>query len=676
MMRPSGKRRGADVRPGTILWEASPERMRTSGVHAYLTWLQSRGREFPDYHSLWRWSVDDPDGFWRSIWDYFEVGPTPPGPALADDRMPGASWFPGTTLNYAEQVLRRGAELGTAIVSHSETRDVVRLSRGELRELVHRAAAGLRRLGVGRGDVVAGYLPHVPEAVVGLLACASIGAIWTICPPDYGASGVLARLRQVRPKVVIGVDGYRYRGRDIPRLDVLATVAAELAAVPVVVRHLGTADDAPSGSVEWDALVASSPEVPRYEELPFDHPLWIVYSSGTTGPPKVFVHGHGGIVLEHHKALHLQHDIAAADRMLWHTSTGWMMWNLSIGGLMLGATLVGYDGDPHADDSQILWRIAEQEEVTRMSLGAAQIADLAARDFTTPHDVSRVKVLGATGAALSASAGAWVYRRLGDDVRLAPGSGGTEICSSFVGGSELLAVRAGRIPGRSLGVDVEALDDAGTPVRVAAGELVVRKPMPSMPVFLWGDRGHETYRRRYFADFPGQWRHGDWIEFFEDGSCNIIGRSDAALNRGGVRLGTAEFYAVFDQMAEISDSLVVHLDNEQDLLVALVVRSDAAGTLAPAVLAAIVEARLRDELSPRHVPDVVVEVSALPHTLTGKRLEVPIKRILSGHPIDRVVARDAVTNAGALDELERLSRTWTMGRRNGVGGDSEEGLQS
>jgi acetoacetyl-CoA synthetase len=644
-----------EVEPGAILWEAGPERIAASGLGHYLAWLRDeRGLALDDHPSLWRWSVTDLEGFWASIWDYFSVGP-PLGATrpLGTERMPGASWFPGTELNYAAHALAdRGDDDAESLVAVSESRPTQRLTRGELRDEVARVAAGLRELGVTRGDVVAGYLPHGVEAVVAFLATASIGAVWTICPPDYGVAGVRARFSQVSPKVLIGIDGYRYRGREHPRVDMLMELGAAVGATAtIVVNHLGHGPDA--RLLEWDQL--GSPAAPlHFEPVAFDHPLWVLYSSGTTGVPKAIVHGHGGILLEHLKALNLQHDVRAGDRMLWYTSTGWMMWNLSIGGLLLGATVIAFDGDPRGEHGQALWRLVEEERVTRMSIGAPLITTLAAEGFQPAYDTSSLGCLGATGAPLSPAASAWVYRELKADLMLAVGSGGTDVCSAFVGPSVLLPVRAGRLAGRCLGVAVEAFDADGRPLTGTPGELVVTRPMPSMPLFFWGDDDGERFRSSYFDVYPGIWRHGDRIEFDVDGSCVILGRSDATLNRGGVRLGTADLYSVFDSVEGVADSLVVHLDEERDRLVALVVLVE--GHDIDDLRAAIVR-RLAGELSPRHVPDDIIEVRALPRTLSGKRLEVPVKRILAGAPVAQVVDPSTVTDAAALSELSEIGRT-------------------
>lgn len=646
------------VAHGDVLWQASADRLAASGIGHYLAWLAERGLRFDDHRSLWTWSTRDLDAFWASVWDYFEVGDRPAGaPVLAADRMPGAVWFPDARVNYAQRALSAGVAHDDAFVEISETRGRRALTRSALRAQVARAASSLRDLGVTAGDRVAAYLPHCEEALVGLLASAAIGAVWTICPPDVGVAGVLNRWRQIEPKVIIGIDGYRYRGRSYPCADALSEISAALPSAQAVVLVEYSGEDGQRlttrcPKAHWDALVAEGSDRPHFEPLPFDHPLWILFSSGTTGPPKGIVHGHGGILVEHLKSLNLQHDVRAGDRMMWHTSTGWMMWNLSVSGLALGVTVIAYDGDVKADGGAVVWDLAEAERVTALSIGAPLLSALHHAGVAPRSPLRSLRTVGATGAPIAPAVAGWLYEVVDADIMFTPGSGGTDVCSGLVGPSTLLPVRAGELAGPCLGVAVECFDDAGAPVRGVPGELVVTRPMPSMPICLWNDAEDARYRSAYFERFPGVWHHGDRASISATGSWTILGRSDATLNRSGIRLGTADFYPVVDSVPGVTDSLVVHLDRSPEELIVLISVSDDADT--DAVQATITQ-RLTVELSRHHRPDRVVVVPALPRTLNGKRLEVPIKRLLCGAPVSDVLDPSAVTNSAALADLAELA---------------------
>ena len=645
-----------------ILWSPPADVRATSRVGQYLDWLdRERGMGFESYHELWRWSTDDLGAFWQSVWDHLDVrSSTPVEAPLGDERMPGARWFPGAGLNWAEHALRlrRRNSSDVVVVARSQTRERQALTVAELREQVARARAGLQRLGVGRGDRVAGYLPNVPEALVALLATASLGAIWTSCAPEFGVRSVVDRFSQVDPKVLLTVDGYRYGPRTIERADEVAAVRAELPGLhaTVAIPYLRPGASTIPGAVGWNDLLAE-PGPLDFEQVPFDHPLYILYSSGTTGLPKPIVHGHGGILLEHLKIHALHHDLGPADRFFWFTTTGWMMWNYLASGLLVDSAVVLYDGSPADPDLGTLWRMAGEEGVTYFGTSAAFLM-ACRKDGQAPGeaaDLSALRGLGSTGAPLPAEGFRYVYESVSPSVHLQSVSGGTDVCTAFVGASPLVPVWEGEISCRHLGCAVEAFAPDGRPLTGEQGELVITRPMPSMPVAFWNDPDGSRYRDAYFAEFPGTWRHGDWITFTERGSCVITGRSDATLNRGGVRVGTSELYAVVEGLPEIADSVVIHLDESDQLILFVALRPEA---VLDQALEARIRAALRTSLSPRHVPDRIVAVPGVPRTLSNKKLEVPIKRILTGTPPEVAASRGSLANPESLDAFVELAKTW------------------
>ncbi|HKS98766.1 MAG TPA: acetoacetate--CoA ligase [Rugosimonospora sp.] len=656
---------------GDVLWQPPADVRETSRVGDFLRYLErERGLVFADYAGLWQWSVDDLPGFWGAVWDYFEViAHTPPGAVLPEVVMPGARWFPGARLNYAEHVLRMPglADADPAVYGYSQSRDPVTLSAAELREQVRRIRAGLVRLGVREGDRVAAYAPNIPETFALMLATASLGAIFSSCAPEFGTRSVTDRWRQVEPVILVAVDGYRYGEKAIDRR---AEVAAIREALPSLVHTVGLSyldefAEWPGGVVPWSELAAPTGEPLSFAAVPFDHPLYILYSSGTTGLPKPIVHGHGGILLEHLKALALHHDLGPGDRFFWFTTTGWMMWNFLVSAPLVGAAVVLFDGNPAAPDLGGLWRLAGDVGITYFGtsapfLLACRKAGIVPREIA---DLSGLRGLGSTGAPLPPEGFSWVYQAVGDRLQLGSLSGGTDVCTGFVGSSPLLPVYSGEIACRLLGCRVEAFDPAGKPVLDELGELVITAPMPSMPVGFWGDPDGSRYREAYFDVYPGVWRHGDWITITSRGTCVITGRSDATLNRGGVRLGTAEFYSVVEALPEVVDSVVVHLEagpsgaadeggaGELLLFVAL-----GEGLTLDAALRSKIVAELRSSLSPRHVPDEIYQVRAVPRTLSAKKLEVPVKKILTGTPADRAAATGALANPESLAAFEELAR--------------------
>ncbi|MFC4020499.1 acetoacetate--CoA ligase [Micromonospora sp. GCM10011542] len=653
---------------GDMLWAPPADVRERSRIGGYLRWLREhRGLDFADYDALWQWSVTDLDAFWRSIWDHFEVvAHTPPTATLAERGMPGARWFPGATLNYAENVLRMPgrADDDQVVIAHGQTRAPVTLTAAELREQVRRVSAGLRRLGVTAGDRVAAYAPNIPETYVLLLATASLGAIFSSCAPEFGTRSVTDRWRQIEPTVLVAVDGYRYGDKPVDRRGEVAAIRAALPSLrhTVGIGYLDPAGAPFEGALSWEELAAPTDEPLTFTPVPFDHPLYVLYSSGTTGLPKPIVHGHGGILLEHLKMLALHHDLGPADRFFWFTTTGWMMWNFLVSGPAVGATIVLFDGNPGHPDLGGLWRLAAETGTTYFGtsapfLLACRKAGLVPREIA---DLSALRGLGSTGAPLPAEGFTWVYETVGDRLQLQSLSGGTDVCTGFVGGVPLLPVYAGEIACRALGAKVEARSADGTPVIGELGELVITEPMPSMPVGFWNDPDGTRYREAYFDVYPGVWRHGDWITINSRGGCVITGRSDATLNRGGVRLGTAEFYSVVEGLDEVVDSVVVHLEDDEGgagELLLFVVLAD--GLELNDALRGKICRELRTALSPRHVPDEIHQVRAVPRTLSAKKLEVPVKKILTGTPVDSAAAKGALVNPESLTAFAAFAQRRT-----------------
>ena len=643
---------------GEILWQPSADALADSELGRYLQWLRTdRGHDLTTYDELWRWSVEDLQGFWQSVWDFYDIqAATPPTAVLGDRSMPGAEWFPGATLNYAEHALRNLTD-DVAVVGISQTRDRIDMTGTELRDLVARLRIGLQELGVGKGDRVASYLPNIPETVAVFLATASLGAIWAAVAPEFGTDSVIDRFSQIEPKLLLVADGYRYGTKDVDRRAEARTIRDALPSVEktVALNYLGLGDD--FADISWTDLTAQSGPL-RFDPVPFDHPLWILFSSGTTGLPKPIVHGHGGIVIEQLKTLGVAGGLKPGKRNFTYATTSWVMWNMLVSSLLTGASIVVYDGNPLYPDGLQLWRVVAATRATAYTCGAPLLsgARKSGVDIAKEFDLSALEGINSTGSPLPAEDFRWVYRTFGDQVFLSSGSGGTDVATGFVGGSKMLPVRAGEIATRCLGVDAKALDPAGNEVVGEPGELVISQPMPSMPVFFWADQNGQRYRDSYFDMYPGQWRHGDWITFFEDGSSEISGRSDGTLNRGGVRLGTSEFYDVLDEFDEISDSLAVHIEGKEGglgRLVLFLLMND--GCQLDDELRARISQELQRRLSPRHGPDDIRQVDEIPYSLTGKKLEIPAKRLLQGKSRAGLVKEGSVRNPSALDQFEALA---------------------
>lgn len=630
--------------------------MSTTALARYLDFLAAvRGLRFEGYADLHRWSVTDLEGFWGSVAEFFDVRfADAPDRVLGRRAMPGAEWFPGATLNYAEHALRGAADGDVAVVAHAQTRPPITLTWGELRDQVARARTGLRRLGVGRGDRVVAYLPNIPETVVAFLATASLGAVWASCAPEFGARAVLDRFAQVQPAVLLAVAGYRYGAKHIDRRTEVAQLRAGLPTVRHVV-DVPYGDDQIADAVTWAELL-DGPGDPGADPVPFAHPLSVLFSSGTTGQPKAIVHSHGGITLEHLKNHALSWDLNPGDRILWFSTTAWMMWNALVSGLLVGAAIVLIDGNPLYPDLGWQWRLAAETGATLMGASPGFLMACRAEGLhpARENDLSRIRQIGAAGSPLPPEGYRWVAAEFGPDVLLNVGSGGTDVCSGIVQGGPLLPVVPGEIAGSALGVAAAAFDDSGQPVVGELGELVITEPMPSMPVGFWGDADGSRYRDTYFDMYPGTWRHGDWVRFSPSGSCVVAGRSDATLNRGGVRLGTAEFYRVVEELPQVADALVVHLEDPDggngELLLFVVPREVLDDELRTTITQA-----LRAALSPRHVPDRIEEIAVVPRNRTGKKLELPVKRILLGAAVSDVAGRDVLADPTALDAFVAMA---------------------
>ncbi len=649
---------------GELLWTPDATRIEAAELTRYRRWLAAeRQLDFPDYESLRAWSVADLDAFWTSIVDFFDIRFSTPSTAVLTRReMPGAQWFPGARLNFAEHVLRRARPGEVALFHASETSPLTTITWDELLEQVTRLAARLRALGVAPGDRVVAFMPNIPQTAIAFLAAASIGAVWSACSTDFGVRSVLDRFQQIAPTVLFCVDGYHYGGRDFDRRAETAQIIAALPSLAHVInlRHIDAGATGPvPQALDWHELVATPAPAPLdYTQVPFDHPLWIVYSSGTTGLPKALVHGHGGITLELHKSLALHCNLRPGSTMFFYTTSGWIMWNVLIGALIVGAAAVIYDGNPASPEIDVLWRLAAESRATLFGASPTYVGMMQKNGIVPRERYAYDALEGVllSGSPVTPESMQWLYDAVKRDLWVTSQSGGTDISAGFVVGAATEPVYAGEIQVRGLGVDVQAFDDEGRSVVDAVGELVCCQPMPSMPLYFWNDPDMRRYREAYFTEYPGQWRHGDFFKVNARGGCYIQGRSDSTLNRYGVRIGTAEIYRTIETLDGIEDSLVVNLDLPGGRFFMPMFVKLKPGSVLDETLTARINAALREQCSPRHVPDRIYAVPAVPYTLTGKKLEVPVRKLLMGIDVAKAASRDAMMNPASLDYFIDFAR--------------------
>ncbi len=652
------------VTEGMLLWEPSEQMKEQANIRLYMQWLaREKGLHFTTPDELWAWSVDKIEDFWASLWDYFQIKASKPyETVLVERKMPGAQWFPGAELNYAEHVFRNATSSQPAALFQSEAQPLTEISWDELYRQVRNIAAALRDMGLKRGDRVVCYMPNIPQSLIAFLATASIGAIWSSCSPDFGTRSVIDRFQQIEPTVLFAVDGYQYGGKIIDRR---ATISELQQALPtlqktIVVPYAFSEIDVTKyrDAISWRDIPDSAADL-IYEQVPFDHPLWVLYSSGTTGLPKAIVQSQGGILLEHLKNLHIGMDLKQEDRFFWFTTTGWMMWNLLIGGLLLGIPILLYDGSPGYPDMNELWQYAEQSGMTFFGTSAGYILSCMKAEITPGQtfNLSKLRGLGSTGSPLPPEGFQWIYEQIKPDIWLASISGGTDVCSAFLGGCVLLPVYAGELQCRLPGAKVEAFDDHSTSLTNEVGELVITEPMPSMPLFFWNDPQGKRYSESYFEMYPGIWRHGDWVKITSRGSAIIYGRSDSTINRKGIRMGSSEIYRVVEDAPEVLDSLIIGVERPggayyMPLFVVL-----KPGVELDDSLKASIRARIRANLSPHHVPDEIIAIPEVPRTLNGKKLEVPVKKLFMGIPLEKAISIDSMSNPHVMQFFIEFARS-------------------
>lgn len=671
--------------PYQPLWEPTPQQVRHSHLYQYLRYLHAQRRApflsntseavlevAPDhptamaelYQAMHHWSVTTPGAFWKSVWDYFGIlSHTPYHEVLSSHDMPGAKWFEGATLNYAEHVFRKRSVERPALYFQNECDGLTQMSWQELEDQTSAMAAFLRSRGVQKGDRIAAFLPNTPHAIVAVLACMSLGAVWSSCSPDFGAASVVDRFAQIQPKVLIAVDGYAYSGKSFDKTTVVKELCGMLPTLEtlVFIPYLNAEAGLPEvkNAFLWDEVLQTPHQGISFEPVLFDHPLWVLFSSGTTGLPKAITHGHGGNLLEHLKYLHFHNDVHEGENFFWFSTTGWMMWNFTLASLLTGATMVLFDGNPGYPDLNVLWEMAAKLPVHHFGTSAPYLVACrkAGLEPGKNLDLSALRTIGSTGSPLPPEAYDWVYGALNPNVWLSSMSGGTDVCTAWVGGNPWLPVYQGHIQCRCLGCAMEAWDENGVPVEAGeVGEMVVKEPMPSMPVFFWNDPEGSQYQSSYFEHYPGVWRHGDWLRILPDGSLQILGRSDATLNRQGVRIGTAEIYRALDQLPQIKDSLIVNLEypDGSDWMPLFVTLQD--GVELDDELVKSIKQILRKTYSPRHVPDEVIPVPDIPYTISGKKMETPVKKILQNKPLDKAYNRDSMKNPECMDFFKSFSK--------------------
>ncbi len=650
------------VSEGMVLWKPSAETKSQATTTKYINWLEAKkGLSFNDYNSLWQWSVTEIEDFWQSLWEFFEIKASKPFSSILPERkMPGAEWFKGSELNYAEHVFRHMSRDRPALMFQSEIRPLTEISWDELYRDVSAVRTSLHNMGLKRGDRVAAYMPNIPQTLVAFLACAAIGAIWSSCSPDFGTRSVIDRFKQIEPKVLLAVDGYQYGGKSFDCRAAISELQQSLLSLEntILVPYLQM--DAGPGEMDgvlmWDDLKIEGAEL-LFEQVPFDHPLWVVYSSGTTGLPKGLVHGHGGILVESMKFTGLHMNIHPGERFFWFSTTGWVMWNILQSSLLVGATPILYDGSPAYPDMEVLWQLAEHSKMTVFGASAAYLMACMNADLEPGrrYNLNALKTIGSTGSPLSPEGFGWVYDHVKKDILLGSVSGGTDPCTAFLGCNPLLPVRAGELQCRCLGVSAQAYDESGNSLIGEVGELVITEPMPSMPLHLWNDIENTRYNECYFDMYPGVWRHGDWLKITSRGSGVILGRSDSTINRLGVRMGSSEIYAAVEELEEVADSLVIGFETPagQYLMPLFVVLKE--GLELNDILKKSINDKIRAALSPRHVPDEIYAIPQVPRTLNAKKLEVPVKKILSGIAVEKAVNIDSMGNPEAIDYFVRLA---------------------
>ncbi len=642
-----------------ILWNPTNEFVQNSGLKKYARWLEVEfDLRFKNYEEFWRWSNDHFEDFWESLWKYFEVISHSDYEQVIDsNNMPGAKWFTCATLNYAEHIFRMKSEDRPALIFANEAGDQRAISWKDLEAQVASIQEFLRSKGIQKGDRVAGYLPNTPETIACFLAVNSLGAVWSCCSPDFGINTVIDRFTQIEPKLFFTCDGYQYGGKRIDRLEEAKQITDAISSINAVVLIPTLNNEATmDGAMLWEEMIATKATEITFEAVDFNHPIWVLYSSGTTGKPKAITHSHGGVLLEHLKYMHFHNDVKASEHFFWFTTTGWMMWNFLQAAMLAGAVPVLFDGSPGSPDLNALWKLTEELPIHHFGTSAPYLIACMKKELTpgTDFDLSALRSIGSTGAPLPPEAFDWVYDQVKKDVWLCSMSGGTDVCTAFVGGIPDKPVRRGKIQGRALGCDLKSVDEDGNQVVASLGEMVISNPMPSMPIYFWGDENHARYKSSYFEKFDGKWCHGDWIQIDEDGSLQIFGRSDATLNRKGIRIGTAEIYSVLDRIPGVQDSLIVNLEKKDgsDIMPLFVVIDADENKMQ---LFETIKQHLKEECSPRHVPDVILSVDEIPYTLSGKKMEVPVKKALMGLDVTKHMNRDASRNPKAMDVFVELA---------------------